>query len=115
MFNNVITSIVISFVLRQIEKFQKTIDWVKVKSDADIRVRALIPGTWLDDEASNAVAYMLDTLQVALSSKNDFNIILKLLANKKYEDAGVKLKDLLICAWSKNCQNQTAKAMVLGK
>lgn len=113
MFDRVITSVVISFLLRQIEKFQKTIEWAVVKVDAEKRVRALVPGTWFDDEAVVAVNYIIDTMQTALGATEEFDAILKLLADKEYENAGLKLKDLLVCSWSQNCDNAKAKKMVL--
>lgn len=91
--------IVISFILRQLAKFQKTLDWAKVKADAEVRVRALVPGTWFDDEAVALVNMVIDRAAEVLSQGDAIEQLLKLLAEQKWTEALSMLKDLLLGGW----------------
>ncbi len=95
-----IIGMVISFVLRQVAKFKHDIDWNKVKSDLDLRVRALVPGDWFDDEAVLAVNVVLDMVKSALSAQSDLEAILTLLAASDWQGAALALKDLLLKVWN---------------
>lgn len=98
--DRIVWNIVSSFVLRQIEKFNHSIDWPKLKADVEERVRKGVPGTWFDDEAVAAVDAILDTLQGALANAAAFQHILDLLQAGKYEDALKALRTLILGAWS---------------
>src|SRR5690606_25822605 len=69
MFERIVWNLVASLILRQIEKFRTATQWDKVKADAEARIRKLVPGTWFDDEAAEAVRYIIDTVATALASK----------------------------------------------
>ena len=88
-------SIVISFVLRQIEKFNNTIDWKKVEADLDEKIRAIIPGKWFDDEAVALVNIVLATIKAVLLEKDHLKEILVLISEQKFSAAAQLLIKLI--------------------
>lgn len=92
--------LVIQFVLRQLEKFQKTIDWAKVKADADPRIRAIVPGTWFDQDAVDAVNQLIDLAACALSQTSTIDNVLQLIAAQKWTEAYDVLRQLLLDVWT---------------
>ena len=91
--------IVIAFIVRQIGKFGKTIDWTKVKADVDVRVRALVPGEWFDDEAVDLVNSVLDRAALVLTQEAAIEEVLKLAAAGKWSEAVEALKRLILDGW----------------
>lgn len=98
--DRIVWNIVSAFVLRQIEKFNHSIDWPKLKADVEERVRKVVPGTWFDDEAIAAVSVILETIENALKNAEAFQKILDLLQGQKYEAALMALRDLVLGAWT---------------
>jgi len=95
-----LVSIVINFVLRQLSKFKKDIDWGKVRADLDTRVRALVPGTWFDQEAVAICNAALDGVLSVLSSTEDLERVLQRLAAGDWAGAYEALKALLLSVWN---------------
>jgi len=93
-------SLLINFVVHQLDKFKTAIDWGKVKADLDAHVRDILPGTWFDDEGVAIVNIALDYLAKILSQSDKEKAILELIAAKKYFEAANALKDLLIGIFS---------------
>lgn len=100
MLQNWIISLVISFVLRQIDKFKETIDWAKVRLDLDVRVRALVPGTFFDAEAVAIADWLLDSVIYVLSAQGHLQSVLTKLATSDWAGALAELKELLADLWS---------------
>ena len=92
-------NLVIAFIMRQLAKFGQTIDWAKVKADLDERVRALVPGTWFDDEVVALVNMVLDRCAEVLAHGAAIEALLKLLADQKWDEALQALKALLLGGW----------------
>jgi hypothetical protein len=86
--------LVISLVLRQLEKFGEAIDWSKVKADVEPRVRKIVPGTILDDAAVTFILGIISAFETTLKDE-DLKIVLELLAKKDYLAAGQKLIDII--------------------
>jgi methionyl-tRNA formyltransferase len=103
---------VISFVLKQLEKFESKIDWEKVKADIDVRVRALVPGTWFDDEAVELANTVIDAIAKIMASSGQTKNILSLVANKKYSEAGKIIQDLVLKAWKDSSSSLMAQEQV---
>ncbi len=99
MIQRIVISFVISFVLKQLEKFQDAIDWDKVRVDAEVRVRALVPGTWFDVEAVGLVDRVLLALKDVLGAGDELKKILQLLAKKDWPAAAEVLKGILLDAF----------------
>lgn len=99
MWDKIVLNMVIGFVLRQLAKFGKTIDWAKVKADADVRVRQLVPGTWFDDEAVALVNGAIDAVVVALGAEGAWDKLLHALANQDWDGALTALRELLAKVW----------------
>jgi hypothetical protein len=99
MFQGIILNLVISFIVKQLEKFGDSLNWEKVKQDAEERIRKLMPGTWFDDEAAYVVNLVLAGVQEALEDADKFRTILKLLADKKYPEAFSAVKEFLLELW----------------
>ncbi|MES3012647.1 MAG: hypothetical protein V4750_02820 [Pseudomonadota bacterium] len=111
--DRLIMKLLVSFVMRQIEKFGHSIDWAKVKADLKPRIEALVPGKWFDDEAVTAVNSVLDAAAKALSATADLQKILDLLAAEKWAEALEVLKTLLLSAWHPTGAKQLAFATQL--
>lgn len=110
MFLKLILPIVISFIVRQLEKFGAKTDWALVQADADKRVRDLVPGTWFDDECVEFVNKMFGILRHALGEGDDLKKLLKLIADKKFAEATAVIKDILLAGWAENVANYAVVA-----
>lgn len=100
MINRWVIGIVVSFIMKQIEKFGASVDWVKVKADLEPRVRQVVPGTWLDADAVEAVNAVVDAAARALAATDALQKIIDLMANQQWDAAFVALKDLLLKVWA---------------
>lgn len=96
MLNKWIIGFVISFILRQLEKWQSTVDWDKVKADLKPRIEALVPGTWLDQSVVDLVFTFIDVVADVLKATGEIEAILKLVGEQKYQEAWEKLRDLIL-------------------
>lgn len=93
--NSWIISIVIKFLLRQLATFTTKFDWKKFEDDLDVRIRALVPGKWFDDEAVAIFHTLIETLKACLSSGVELQSILTLLASEKFQEAEIRLFNLV--------------------
>lgn len=106
-----IINIVVSFILRQLVKFQTTLDWAKVKADLAVRVAAIVPGKWFDAEAVALCNALVDGAASVMSNVNAIDNILRLAAIEKWPEALEALKALLLGAWiPTSAEGQKAKA-----
>ena len=99
MIKNWVISMVISFIMRQLAKWQLQIDWAKVKADLQARVAALIRGEWLDAEAVELVGAMVDAASSVLAASEELEKIVKLLADQKFQEAWEALRALILGQW----------------
>lgn len=91
--------LVIAFVMRQLAKFQESIDWAKVKADLKPRIEALVPGTWFDDEVVALANMVIDRIAEVLAQGEVIEELLKLLADQKWDEALSLLKALVLGGW----------------
>lgn len=91
--------LVIAFVVRQLEKFGTTIDWAKVKKDAEVRLRALVPGTWFDDEVVAIANTVIDRAAEVLAQGAAIEDLLKLVAAGDWAGAVAALRKLILGGW----------------
>ncbi len=96
MWDRMVIGWIIAFVLRQLEKFKETVDWTMVKVDLAVRVRALLPGTWLDDSAVTITDGLVDRFAVILGESAVISNILQLIAAQRWAEAGSALLSLLM-------------------
>lgn len=96
MLERIVLPLVISFVVRQLEKFKESIDWEKVKHDLDIRIKEIVPGSWFDDEACAVGHAAVGMIQGVLSKSSDIKKLLEMLAGKKYDQAIAFIKELIL-------------------
>lgn len=99
MIKNWIVQLAISFVMRQLGKWQSKIDWAKVKADVASRVADLIPGTWFDNEAVAMALAVVDAAAAALSASEDLEKIVKMILDGKYDEAWKLLRQLILGNW----------------
>ena len=92
-------SLVIGFILRQLAKFQLSIDWSKVKADAEARIRDLVPGEWFDSEIVAVCMAVIDACAAVLASTVDIEKILKHIGNQEWQQAWEVLRDLIMRQW----------------
>lgn len=90
----------IKFVVRQLAKYGKAIDWAMVKKDFGDRVAAIVPGFFFDDEARGAVAAVLEACEDLMKSADAIEKILKLVADEKFSEAFEAVKQLLLAVWT---------------
>ncbi len=112
MIERIVIGMVISFILRQLEKFNKTVDWEKVKADLAVRVALIVPGTWFDADAIAAVNVIVDAVACALTQSGAFDEILHLLATEQWSAAAARLKELIMAVWNGACPVPKAQALV---
>lgn len=89
----------IGFVVRQVAKFGAETKWDLVKKDFAIRAADLMPGKWFDDEVVGLSNELVDACARAFANPKTLGIVLELLAEEKYSEAGRKLADYLLKAW----------------
>ena len=90
----------IAFVMRQVAKWQTSIDWAKVKADVALRVADIVPGTWFDGEAIAMAHAVVDAAAAALAATEDLEKIIKLLVDGKVEEAWQLLRKLILGNWT---------------
>lgn len=95
MFRNIIIRFAIGFIMRQLSKWKEGIDWAKVSTDLEERIRSFIP-SWIADEAVRWAMVLLDVVEAVLQAKSDIEAILTLLANSEFDEAWRKLRDLIL-------------------
>jgi hypothetical protein len=83
---NLLIGMVASFVTRQVQKFADDLDISKVKADLDVRVRALVPGDFLDEEACNLTNQATDIVYGFIKGDTDDRCV-KLMVEGKYAEA----------------------------
>lgn len=86
----------IAFAMRQLAKWQGAIDWAKVKVDAAIRVRELVPGILFDEMAVKLVDSVIDMIAAVLADQADIAKIVALLVDGKMSEAMEALKKLIV-------------------
>lgn len=95
-----IATAVIGFILRQVSQFKDKTDWDKVLDDAIVRVKALVPGDFLDAEAARVVTMLILGAQKALSQEKSLKIILDHIADENWIEALQAFKNYLIKAFA---------------
>lgn len=103
---------VISFVLRQLDKFEGQVDWAKVERDMNDRVRSLIPGTWFDEEAVQLMSSLLSGVKHVLADTAKLHAIMDALAAQDWMTAYNSLKALVLNAWTSGAIASTEQARV---
>lgn len=91
-----VLSIVVAFVMRQIAKFTMGIDWVLIKLDIEARVRDIVPGVWLDDQAVKLALTLIDIVASVLSAQEDLQKIVDLMIAGKTMEAWEVLKAMIL-------------------
>jgi hypothetical protein len=89
-------SMAITFMMRQLSKWQGSIDWAKVKADLAERVKAVVPGEWLDAEAVAIMSMLVDAVAAVLAANSVLEQIIKMIVDGKYQDAWAMLRELLL-------------------
>lgn len=92
---SLVVRMVISFVMSQLHKLNGKLDWQMIKSQVDEHVRAMVPGTWFDDQACAFVDSTLAALQAVLQEEEAIKQVLMLVAAQKYSEVMALLKGLL--------------------
>lgn len=113
MFEKLAMSMAISFVLKQLDRFKGAVDWDKVQKDLDDRVRAMIPGTWFDDDAVAFVNSILAGVRHVLGDSGNVQMILKDLAAQDWSGAANQLRALVSSAWSSGAVASNSSAREL--
>jgi vacuolar-type H+-ATPase catalytic subunit A/Vma1 len=105
MLNKWLINLAISFLVRQLAKFGKSINWQKVKEDLKTRTEALVPGSWFDDEAVALVFTVVDAAATVLASVSEIEKVLQLVAQEKWEEAIQTVKELILRSWPAKAAN----------
>jgi hypothetical protein len=105
MLNKWLINLAISFLVRQLAKFGKSINWQKVKEDLRIRTEALVPGSWFDDEAVALVYTVVDAAATVLASVSEIEKVMHLVAQEKWDEAIQTVKELILRSWPAKAAN----------
>jgi len=89
----------ILFLLTELTKAGKTINWSTVKAECDPYVRKCIPGTMFDDQAVSFADSIVDVAAKALQSREALDSILSLLGEQKWGAAFSQLQTLIAGSW----------------
>jgi len=92
-------SVGISFMLRQLAKWNKSIDWAVIKADLAARIAALVPGEWMDDEVIAIMNSLVDAAAAVLASSDEIEKIIKLVIDSKFQEAWELLRNLILGSW----------------
>lgn len=116
MYRVIVAKLVISFILRQVDKFREATDWEMVRADMHQRVALMVPGDWFDDEAQRVADFLLDGVIAVLRAQADLEQLLQAVAEKRWDAALAELQDLLVGSWDTKGdeQAQAAKMLVVG-
>lgn len=95
MFRNIIIRFAIGFIMRQLSRWKENIDWAKVRADLEDRVRSIVP-SWIADEAVRWAMVLVDVVEAVLQAQSDIQEILNLLAQSKFDEAWVALRQLIL-------------------
>lgn len=87
MFQQWIANAVILFVVRQIGKFGAGIDWAKVRTDVDARIRKLVPSPFFGDIAVTICDSVVTGCSSVLADTADITKIAELGAAGKWIEA----------------------------
>lgn len=106
----------IRFALRQLAKFGAETDWIKVRGDAQTRIRQIVPGTVFDDVTAQCVDALLDGLRTVLEKPGQLGAMLSRLANADWSGALASSRLLLIDVWDpSSVQGHGALSALRGK
>jgi hypothetical protein len=87
MIETTIRNLLVSFFLRQLAKFSRSLDKVQLRVDLEDRIRKLVPGELFDDAMVDFSIRVLDILFTLLEIEEKAVLLIKLVADKKYEEA----------------------------
>lgn len=88
-------TLVAKFALKQIQKYQKTINWDKVEADLEIRIRRLLPLPLLDDGVNYLMKLAINALRSALSDQNALQKLVSLLLDDKWSEALALVENII--------------------
>lgn len=100
MFHKIIVSVVVSFILRQMEQFGANFNWQMFEQDMEARIRLLVPGAWFDDAAVDLMHKCLEVVRNGLRDQGSMQAVLSALAHKDMAAAGEAIRALLMSALS---------------
>jgi hypothetical protein len=79
--------LIIGFIARQITKFGTETNWQKIREDLAIRVAALVPGEWFDEEVVAAVDFVVAKVESVLENAEAITALVTAIAGKKFPEA----------------------------
>ncbi len=97
--NPILLHIVLMIVMRELAQVKSAIDWPALRTTVDLQVRALVPGTWFDQDAVDATNALLDGCQTVLGDEAAIEALLTDVAEQKWQEAVDELKTLLAEGW----------------
>lgn len=98
-----VIEMVIAFVLTQLARFRTATDWTKLRAEAEVFVRANVPGTVFDDVAVSVCNAVIDGLEAALPAKPaNLASAYGLLDARKWDEVQAFAKAKLVSDWGKD-------------
>lgn len=94
-----IIGMAISFLMRQISKWGKSINWPMIKADVAARIAKIVPGEFLDAEVVAAAMMMIDVAEKVLSASEALEMVVKFMVDGKMNEAWQALRQLILDAW----------------
>jgi len=93
---NMIIAFLAPFIIRQIDKYGHEIDWAKVKSDAEIRIRVLVPGKFFDAPAVDLANRVIDAAAGLMQNDEEMKKIVEMCKQGRYLEAIKELAAFLL-------------------
>jgi len=80
-------TLIITFVVRQLDKFGDEANWELIEKDAEARIRDLVPGVFFDEFAVALLKKVLKLAREMMDDPDHMKAFLTALAEKRFQDA----------------------------
>jgi len=94
----------ITFIVDRIKKFGTSIDWNKVRLDAEREIRAFVPWDWAEGQVISFVMALIGAVEATFSATSELDRIFKLFADERYSEGLIALRDLILGNWKPTTQ-----------
>lgn len=97
---NTVLAILIPFIIKQIDKFGHETDWAKIKADANLKIKEIVPGEMFDNVVCELVDKVVDSTAAFLQDEVEMKKIVGMCQNKQFLPAIEELFSYLFAQMS---------------
>ena len=77
----------IAFIMKQIEKLEKKIDWIALEKELDEHIRKFFPIKFLDEDLIFLASQIFKAIEHCLAQHDYLQKVVELVAQEKFDDA----------------------------